>query len=116
MRATLTRVMRARRRLAGMQQAIFARIGLLRTTGYFGLCLLWLRLRKLRQTALRFQGSCAMYKRVLLACSALLLAVFAIGTPANAHGRYYNCGCGSAYPRYDTRPYYPVYAPPSYTS
>ena len=51
-----------------------------------------------------------MRKYSLLGCSALLFAVLAIGTPANAGGRYHGCGC------YHARPYFPVYAPPTYTS
>ena len=57
-----------------------------------------------------------MQKNVILGClAAILSGVFAIATPANAHGRHYGCGCGSGYYGYYSG-CYPVYAPPSYTS
>ena len=53
-----------------------------------------------------------MQKNVILGCiAALLSGLFAIATPANAYGGHYGCGCRSYYAHY-----YPVYAPPSYTS
>jgi hypothetical protein len=51
-----------------------------------------------------------MRKRFILGCAALLLAAPALSTSADAHGRHRGCGC------YDARPYFPVYAPPTYTS
>jgi hypothetical protein len=51
-----------------------------------------------------------MRKRFILGCSALLLALPVVSTSADAHGRRHRCDC------YDTRPYFPVYAPPTYTS
>jgi len=51
-----------------------------------------------------------MRKYSLLGCSALLFGMLAIDTSAHAGGRYHGCGC------YDPRPYFPVYAPPTYTS
>jgi hypothetical protein len=65
-----------------------------------------------------------MLKRLLFACSALVLASLALGsTPANACGGYYGygygygyggCGCGYAYyarPAYYVRPAFAYYAP-----
>jgi hypothetical protein len=57
-----------------------------------------------------------MQKRFLLGCSALLLALFALDTSANAHGRYRGCECGSGYYGHYGPAYFPIYAPPSYTS
>jgi hypothetical protein len=51
-----------------------------------------------------------MRKYSLLGCSALLFGMLAIDTSSHAGGRYHGCGC------YDPRPYFPVYAPPTYTS
>ena len=75
-----------------------------------------------------------MHKRFLLGCSALLLALFTLGsTPASACGGYYGygygygvgCGCGYGYyarpafayyaPAYYARPAYAYYAPRVYS-
>jgi hypothetical protein len=51
-----------------------------------------------------------MRKRFIPGCSALLLALPVFSSAADAHGRHHRCGC------YDARPYFAVYAPPTYTS